>query len=146
VPTVLVYGDDPAFRERIRLAAGRLPGGAALGPVDYVEAAASGAVVRAVDAGGIDALVLDGEAWPAGGLGVCRQLKHEVAVCPPILVVIARDADRWLAKWSMADEVLATPLDPEDVAAAITRLLTEAVAQLPEPAPRKGLLGRLLPS
>ena len=80
------------------------------GEVDYLEAEASGAVVRAVDAGGIDALVLDGEAWPAGGLGVCRQLKNEIDPCPPILVVLARDADRWLGKWSMADAVLVTPL------------------------------------
>ncbi|HVU72143.1 MAG TPA: hypothetical protein VHE83_04220 [Mycobacteriales bacterium] len=146
MPTVLVYGDDPVFRERIRLAAGRLPGGTELGPVDYVEAAASGAVVRAAAEGGIDAFVLDGEAWPAGGLGVCRQLKNEVPSCPPILVVIARDADRWLGKWSMADAVLTTPLDPAEVASTLARLLTHAAAQLPEPPARKGLLGRLLPS
>jgi DNA-binding response OmpR family regulator len=143
VPTVLVYGDDPAFRERIRLAAGRLPGGAALGPVDYLEADASGAVVRAVDAGGIDALVLDGEAWPAGGLGVCRQLKNEVESCPPILVVVAREADRWLGTWSMADAVLVTPLDPAEVAGTVARLLADAAARLPVPAPvRSGLLRR----
>ena len=144
MPTVLVYGDDPAFRERIRLAAGRLPGGPALGAVDYVEADASGAVVRAVDAGGIDALVLDGEAWPAGGLGVCRQLKNEVASCPPILVVIAREADRWLASWSMADAVLATPLDPAEVAETVTRLLTEAASREVVPVTRSGLLGRII--
>jgi DNA-binding response OmpR family regulator len=142
VPTVLVYGDDPAFRERIRLAAGRLPGGAALGPVDYLEADASGAVVRAVDAGGIDALVLDGEAWPAGGLGLCRQLKNEVESCPPIIVVIAREADRWLGSWSMADAVLLAPLDPADVATTLARLLTDAAARPPAPAGRPGLLRR----
>ena len=144
MPTVLVYGDDPAFRERIRLAAGRLPGGAELGPVEYLEAAASGAVVRAVDAGGIDALVLDGEAWPAGGLGVCRQLKNEVPSCPPILVVIARDADRWLGKWSMADAVLATPLDPAEVASTLAGLLTVAATTEVVPARKSGLLGRIL--
>jgi DNA-binding response OmpR family regulator len=131
VPTVLVYSDDPAVRERIRLAAGRLPGGADLGPVDYVDAESSGAVVRAVEAGGLDALVLEGEAWPAGGLGVCRQLKSEVADCPPVLVVIAREADRWLATWSRADAVLLSPLDPADVASALAGLLEKRLALRP---------------
>ena len=35
-------------------------------------------------------LVLDGEAQPAGGMGMCRQLKDEIHRCPPVLVLIGR--------------------------------------------------------
>ncbi len=35
-------------------------------------------------------MVLDGEAQPAGGMGVCRQAKDEIHNCPPALLIIGR--------------------------------------------------------
>jgi DNA-binding response OmpR family regulator len=137
VATVLIYSDDSAYRDRVRLAAGRTPGGSELGPVDYVEADAPGTVHRAAAAGGVDALVLDGEAWPAGGLGVCRQMKAEIPDCPPVLVTVARDADRWLGRWSHADAVLVEPVDPADLAAQIATLLRGRI-ELPAAPPADG--------
>ncbi len=131
MPTVLIYSDDPAFRERVRLAVGRTPGGTGLGAVEYVEADAPGTVVRAAEAGGVDALVLDGEAWPAGGLGVCRQMKAEIADCPPVLVTVAREADRWLGRWSRAEAVLVAPVDPADLASTVAGLLRQRAALVP---------------
>ena len=43
--------------------------------------------------------VLDGEAVPAGGLGLARQVKDEIYGCPPVLVLIGRPQDSWLAAW-----------------------------------------------
>ena len=69
-------------------------------------------MIAAVDAGGLDLLVLDGEAQPTGGLGLAKQVKDEIADCPPTLVLIARRDDRWLAEWSLADAVVPLPVDP----------------------------------
>ena len=53
--------------------------------------------------GGIDLAILDGEATPTGGMGIAKQLKDELAVCPPILVLTGRPDDAWLANWSRAE-------------------------------------------
>ena len=48
--TVLVYSDDPAVRERVRIAVGRRPD-PSLAPIDWLEAADGGALVTRVDQG-----------------------------------------------------------------------------------------------
>lgn len=127
---VLVYSSDPAVRDRVRTAVGRRPA-ADVARVDYVECATGDEVVAAVDAGGIDLAVLDGEAWPTGGLGLARQLKDEIADCPHTLVLVARRDDAWLARWSQADAVLSHPVDPALLADAVAGALRDRVAQLP---------------
>jgi CheY-like chemotaxis protein len=72
---------------------------------------------------GFDLLILDGETSPAGGLGLSRQLKDEIYNCPPILVLVARMDDRWLATWSRADGVVAHPIDPRALVKAVLNLL-----------------------
>jgi len=67
--------------------------------------------------------VLDGEAWPTGGLGLAKQMKDELQDCPPVLVLIARRADAWLATWSQADGVVAHPLDAPELTSVATGLL-----------------------
>ncbi|MEV5571166.1 hypothetical protein AB0L06_14045 [Spirillospora sp. NPDC052269] len=119
---VLVYSDDANTREQIRLAIGRRPA-ADLPAVEYVEIATQPAVVERLDRGDIDVVVVDGEARPAGGLGVARQAKDEVYDCPPILAIIARRDDGWLATWSRADAVIGLPLDPMAVAKAVADLM-----------------------
>ncbi|MFJ6213868.1 hypothetical protein ACIQGZ_11135 [Streptomyces sp. NPDC092296] len=120
--TVLVYSDDRNTREQVRLALGRRPA-ADLPVVEYLECATSAAVVRALDRGGVDLCVLDGEAVPAGGMGLCRQLKDEIYRCPPVLVLIGRPQDSWLAAWSRADAAVAHPVDPVALADAAAELL-----------------------
>lgn len=128
--TVVVYSDDPAVRDAVRTALGRRPD-PVLGRVEYVEVDAGPALVRRVDAGGVDLVVLDGEAWPTGGMGLSRQLKDEVLDCPPTLVLVARRDDRWLATWSLADAVLPLPVDPPALVTAATELLRRRAAGLP---------------
>ncbi len=79
---------------------------------DFLDASTYAEVVRLVDDTDIDLLVLDGEASPGGGLGIARQLKDEVTDPPPVCVVIARAADRWLAAYAKAEATLVHPLDP----------------------------------
>ncbi|KAA9379788.1 response regulator transcription factor [Microbispora amethystogenes] len=119
---VLVYSDDAGTREKVRLAIGRRPA-ADVPLVEIVECATQPAVLRQLDSGEIDVAVLDGEAVPAGGMGVSRQAKDEVHDCPPILLLIARRDDRWLANWSRADAVVAHPLDPVVLAEAVADLM-----------------------
>jgi DNA-binding response OmpR family regulator len=124
---VLVYSDDVNTRNAVRLALGRRPA-PELPRVEILECATEPAVIAAMDAGGIDVAVLDGEAVPAGGMGVCRQLKDEIYRCPPVLVLIGRAQDAWLATWSRADAVTAHPLDPIAVADAVASLMRRRLA------------------
>ncbi|MDT0344674.1 DNA-binding transcriptional response regulator [Streptomyces litchfieldiae] len=120
--TVLVYSDDVNTREQVRLAAGRRPADD-VPAVEYVECATLPAVLMELEKGGIDVCVLDGEATPAGGMGVCRQIKDEIFECPPVLLLIARPQDAWLATWSRAEATVAHPVDPSDLATALASLL-----------------------
>ena len=81
VLAVLLYSDDVDTRAEVRLAVGRRPA-ADLPVVEWTECATAPAVLAAVDSGGLDVLVLDGESAPAGGLGLCKQLKDEISPPP----------------------------------------------------------------
>ncbi|MFD7325556.1 hypothetical protein ACFV9D_31475 [Streptomyces sp. NPDC059875] len=120
--TVLVYSDDANTREQVRLAAGRRPA-ADVPPVEFIECATLPAVLKRLEEGGIDVCVLDGEAVPAGGMGVCRQIKDEVFHCPPVLLLIGRPQDAWLATWSRADAAVTLPVEPVEFAASLAALL-----------------------
>ncbi|MEU3919485.1 hypothetical protein ACFYW6_31800 [Streptomyces sp. NPDC002659] len=120
--TVLVYSDDANTREQVRLAAGRRPA-ADVPPVEFVECATLPAVLKRLDEGGIDVCVLDGETVPAGGMGVCRQIKDEIFNCPPVLLLIGRPQDAWLATWSRAEAAVTLPVDPVEFADTLAALL-----------------------
>ncbi|MDQ1620092.1 MAG: hypothetical protein QOE19_2661 [Actinomycetota bacterium] len=128
--TVLVYSDDVDTRARVKLAVGRRPA-PGLPRVEWLECATEPAVIAAMDAGGVDVAVLDGEAAPAGGLGIARQLKDEIYRCPPILVLTGRVQDNWLAAWSRADAAVPHPLDPIVLAEAVADLMRRRRAELP---------------
>jgi len=127
-PRIVLYSDDVDVRAQVRLAIGpRLSHGAP--EIEWIEAATPAAVVGAAEAGGVDLLVLDGEADKLGGMGLGRQLKEEVYACPPVLVLTGRPQDAWLASWSNADGTVSRPLDPQELHAAVADLLaTRAVA------------------
>lgn len=128
--TVLVYSDDRTVRDQIRLALGTevapdLPA------VRVVECATPRAVIQTMDNAGIDVVVLDGEAVPAGGMGICRQLKDEIPHCPPVLVIVGRQDDAWLATWSRADAAVAHPIDPVRLPHEVAGLLRQRLAGMP---------------
>jgi DNA-binding response OmpR family regulator len=121
VLTILLYASDRTTRQNVRLALGRKVA-VDLPPVRVLEVATQAAVISAMDAGGIDLAILDGEAVP-GGMGLCRQLKDEILRCPPILVLIGRPDDAWLATWSRADGAVSHPVDPIRLPVAVAALL-----------------------
>ena len=124
---ILVYSDDADTRNQVILALGRRPH-PDLPEAQYVEVATEPVVMQQMDTGTIDLAILDGEAVPAGGMGIAKQLKDEIYRCPPVLVLIGRPADAWLATWSRADLVVAHPLDPMAVAEAVAELARRRLA------------------
>lgn len=122
---VLVYSDNAQVRNTVKTAIGQKPT-AEISAVEIFDVATEPALIKVMDTKEFDLVILDGEAQPAGGLGICRQLKDEIYNCPPILVLVARVDDRWLATWSRADAVVAHPIDPRALVKAAVSLLTPA--------------------
>jgi DNA-binding response OmpR family regulator len=123
---ILVYSDNARTREKVRSALGRrvhpdLP------ELSYVDVATAPVVIQHLDAGDVDLAILDGEAAPAGGMGLAKQLKDEIANCPPILVLTGRPDDAWLATWSRAEAAVSHPIDPIRLGEAVAGLLREVV-------------------
>ncbi len=123
---VLVYSDDANVRDQVILALGRrvhpdLP------ELEYVEVATEPVVIQQMDSGVIDLVILDGEAAPAGGMGIAKQLKDEIYRCPPVLVLTGRPQDAWLATWSRAEAAVPHPIDPLQLAETVARLLRSRV-------------------
>ncbi len=124
---VVVYSHDADTRATIRLAIGTRPAHD-VPEAEIIEVATQPALVRLLDAGGIEVMVLDGEAQPAGGMGISRQAKDEIYNCPSVLLIIGRPDDRWLATWSKADAVISHPIDPVALARELAALMrTRAV-------------------
>ncbi|ETW24940.1 response regulator transcription factor [Mycobacterium gastri] len=108
---ILVYSNNVQTRQQVMRALGKrlhpdLP------ELAYVEIATAPMVIQRMDEGDIDLAILDGEATPAGGMGIAKQLKDELSTCPPILVLTGRPDDSWLASWSRAEAAVPHPIDP----------------------------------
>jgi hypothetical protein len=123
---VLVYSDDVNTRQQVILALGRRPH-PDLPELEYVEVATEPVVIQQMDAGEIALAILDGETVPAGGMGIAKQLKDEIYGCPPILVLIGRPEDAWLATWSRAEAAVSHPIDPIQLAEAAVSLLRSRI-------------------
>jgi DNA-binding response OmpR family regulator len=119
---VLNYSSNAPTREQVRLALGtrihpELP------ELTYTDVATGPMVIQLMDVGGFDLVILDGEAAPVGGLGIAKQLKDEIADCPPVLVLTGRVDDAWLARWSRAEAAVPHPIDPIRLGDAVVGLL-----------------------
>ena len=123
---ILVYSDDADTRDQVILALGRRPH-PDLPEAEYVEVATEPVVLQQMDSGTVDLAILDGEAVPAGGMGIAKQLKDEIYRCPPLLVLTGRPQDAWLATWSRAEAAVPHPIDPIRLAEAVTALLRPRV-------------------
>jgi len=124
---VLVYSDDVNTRQQVIMALGRRPH-PDLPELEYVEVATQPVVLQQMDAGGIDLVILDGEATPSGGMGIAKQLKDEIFQCPPVVVLTGRVQDAWLATWSRAEAAVPHPIDPIQLADAVVALLRSRAA------------------
>src|SRR6266545_2171064 len=128
--TVVVYSNLGAVRAQVRTAVGRRPA-PDVPRIDWIECDTSAQVVAQIDLGEIDLVIVDGEAQPTGGMGLARQFKYEIDDCPPIVVLVARKDDGWLASWSLADGVISRPLDPVTAAEVVADQLRKRVSGIP---------------
>lgn len=87
------------------------------------------------DVGGFDLVLADNDTAPTGGFYLAREVKargkmgHDV---PPVVLLLARDQDKFLAKWSEADAFLVKPLDPFDLHSVVAAVVNgEDVPKLP---------------
>ncbi|MDK9671427.1 response regulator [Propionibacterium freudenreichii] len=146
---VIVYSDDRTVRQQVRLALGRkiardLP------EIAVTEFATQDALFEALDHEHFDLAILDGEAVPSGGMGISHQMKDELASPPPVVLLIARPTDAWLAAWSNAEAISPYPIDPirlPDTAAEVVRRARsgQAFPMKPEPEPAPGSSSRHAP-
>ncbi len=119
---VLVYSDDRRIRDSVITSLGRRPA-KDLPRIEFVQVATEPVVKSELKTGKIHLAILDGEAAPAGGMGIARNAKDEVFNCPPIIVLIQRPQDAWLATWSKAEGVVPMPIDPVVLVEVATTLL-----------------------
>ena len=98
------------------------------GPDLFIEEAASGPdVLKLVERGGIDLVVLDLQIGAMGAMAIGMELRHEesygAADPVAILMLLDRRPDVFLARRSGADGFLVKPLDPQRVRAAVRAVL-----------------------
>jgi hypothetical protein len=60
-------------------------------------------------------------------MGIAKQLRDEIFDCPPILVLVGRPQDAWLATWSRADAAVPHPIDPMRLAELVISLIRSRV-------------------
>jgi DNA-binding response OmpR family regulator len=128
--TVVVYSQLADLRAKVRTAVGRRAA-PDLGRIDWVECANYSQLRNQLDSGDIDLVILDGDAQPSGGIGLCRQFKNEIEDCPPIIVLLARSQDRWLATWSQSDATIVRPIDPVLAAGTVAQILRARDSAIP---------------
>lgn len=87
------------------------------------------------DVGGFDLVLADADTAPTGGFALAREMKARVRMdqdVPPVVLLIARDQDKFLAKWSEADAFIIKPADPFNLHTVIRAVVEgEEVPPLP---------------
>lgn len=126
---VLVFSDDRTVREAVRLALGRRVA-SDLPEIEVFEVATHGALLRTLDKDqSYSLLILDGNAQPSGGFGLAHQVKEEYTDCAPVMLLVTRDADAWLASWTRAEAVAPFPVDPVTLPRQAANLIRTRLAQ-----------------
>ncbi|MCQ4362356.1 response regulator [Mycobacterium gordonae] len=114
----VVYSDDNSLRRYVVASLGSTT------RLAFVESYP--ALLASMVIGGVDLVILDGDATPAGSVDVARHLKDHFEACPPILLIVARAADAWLALMSKADATVGLGRQPQALAATVSRLMTRS--------------------
>ena len=129
---VLLVSPDAEARDLFRIAVGSIE--RRLGePVSFQDASDGEQGARIGLRERPDAVVADEIASRAGAFGMARDLRG--AVDPyrgPIVIVLERKHDAWLARWSGADAWFVRPVDPFELADRLVELIQASRGPLPE--------------
>ena len=98
------------------------------GPDLFIEEVSSGPdVLEKVQEGDVDLAILDMQMGSMGAMAVCMDLRHlesyGAAEPVPVLMLLDRRPDVFLARRSGAEGFIVKPLDPQRVRAAVRTLL-----------------------
>ena len=118
---ILIYSDDATTRREILTAVGaRAAKG--LPQISWTETATQAVALSTIKEGDFDLLILDAETPKLGGMGLGKMVHDEIDPDIPFVVLIGRQQDEWLSRWSGAAATVSYPIDP--------RVLSEAVASV----------------
>jgi CheY-like chemotaxis protein len=120
---ILLVADEPAFRERLRLALERLE--VTGEEVTFLEAPDGNDALVVAEARRPDLVVVDVGVTPYGGFGLTRDLKADPDLSCPVIVILERVQDEWLGRWCGADALVNRPVDPFALAQVAGKLLEE---------------------
>ncbi|HEX9342257.1 MAG TPA: hypothetical protein VF995_01400 [Actinomycetota bacterium] len=118
---ILLVAATPHARERLLLALERLE--ATGEEVHFLEAANGNDALAIAEARRPDLVVVEVGVTPYGGFGLTRDIKAMPELSCPVIVVLERLQDEWLARWSGADALVTRPVDPFALAQVATKLL-----------------------
>jgi DNA-binding response OmpR family regulator len=147
---VLLVSPDAEARDLLRISVGSIQ--RRLGePVSFLEAQDGEQGARIGLRERPDAVVADEIASRAGAFSLARDLRGAFEPYRgPIVIVLERKHDAWLARWSGADAWLVRPVDPFELADRLVELIQAHRARPParpaeEPRERQGELPGELP-
>jgi DNA-binding response OmpR family regulator len=119
---ILLVAGDARMRERLRLALERLD--VAGEESEFIEVTDGNQAVAVAEDRHPDLVVVEVGVTPYGAFGIARDIKASTEVACPVLVVLERPQDEWLARWSGADALVNRPVDPFALA-EVARMLVE---------------------
>jgi CheY-like chemotaxis protein len=122
---VLLVASDQRVRERLRLALERLEGGDPADEVRFIETDNGNDAIVLAETRHPDLVVVEVGVTPYGAFGITRDIKGSPETACPVIVVLERPQDEWLARWSGADAVVNRPVDPFALAQVARRLIEE---------------------
>ena len=128
---VLLVATDDRVRTQVKSALLGMP------DVQFTDVGTPQLALRLIDdEGGFDIVISDNDTRPAGGFYLAREVKARVQMgvtdLPPVVLLLAREQDRWLSDWSQADAYMTKPVDPFDLSEVVEALVDgKPVPKLP---------------
>jgi DNA-binding response OmpR family regulator len=120
---ILLVAGDRRMRDRLRLALERLD--VAGEESEFIQVSDGNQAVAIAEDRHPDLVVVEVGVTPYGAFGIARDVKASTEVACPVLIVLERPQDEWLARWSGADALVNRPVDPFALAEVAQMLVEE---------------------
>ncbi len=123
---ILIYSDDATTRREILAAVGRRAA-KGLPEISWTETATQAVALSTIKEGDFDLLILDAETPKLGGMGLGKMVHDEIDPSIPFIVLIGRQQDEWLSRWSGAAATVSFPVDPRVLSQTVASVLQNKV-------------------